>query len=145
MSDELRTELALLRGTVHAGFARMDRYFELQQEQHVELRGQVQELRADVQELRADVQELRADVQELRAQLEALARRVDAIEVRLTSLEHEVRSLRDWTTREFADVRLELRRLRQDVVGRDESLRDEVETLTQRVARLERDWPEGRA
>jgi chromosome segregation ATPase len=138
MSDELRTELALLRETVHAGFARMDRYFELQQEQHVELRGQVQELRADVQELRADVQELRA-------QVEALTRRVDAIEVRLTSLEHEVRSLRDWTTREFADVRLELRRLRQDVVGRDESLRDEVETLTQRVARLERDWSEGRA
>jgi chromosome segregation ATPase len=129
MSDALRTELGLLRETVHAGFARMDRYFELQQEQHVELRGQVQELRADVQELRA--------------QVEALTRRVDAIEVRLTSLEHEVRSLRDWTTREFADVRLELRRLRQDVVGRDESLRHEVETLSQRVARLEQEWSEG--
>lgn len=66
--DELRTEVALLRDAVHTGFARMDRYFELQQAQHIELRGEVRELRGEMQDLRADVQHL--------------TRRVDRIEER---------------------------------------------------------------
>jgi SMC interacting uncharacterized protein involved in chromosome segregation len=84
MSDDPRTELAQLRDTVHDGFTRMDRYFELQQEQHLTLR---------------------ADVQELRVEVRELTRRVDRIEVRLTSVEHEVRAFRDGSAREFSDIR----------------------------------------
>jgi polyhydroxyalkanoate synthesis regulator phasin len=120
--DDLVTELALLRDTVQTGFARIDHYFELQQAQHLELRGDVQELRAEIQQLN---------------------RRVDRIEERLTALEHEFRSFRDWAAGEFGDVRLELRRLRQDVVDRDDALRRDVDALSQRVDRLERRLAEG--
>jgi chromosome segregation ATPase len=120
------TELAALRDTVHAGFARMDRYFELQQAQFLEWRT----------ELRGEVQELRGEVQEL-------ARRVDRIEGRLAALQHQVGALRDWAAREFADVRLELRRLREQVEERDDALRRDVEALTQRVDSLERRLAEG--
>jgi chromosome segregation ATPase len=123
--DPHRAELAELRDVVHAGFARMDRYFELQQAQHVELRGEFQGLRGEFQELRGEVREL--------------TQRVDRIEVQLASLQHEVSALRDHTTRELADIRVELRQLRQEV-KRNAALRAAVDALTDRVTRLERDW-----
>jgi polyhydroxyalkanoate synthesis regulator phasin len=43
-------------------------------------------------------------------------------------------------TREFAEVRLELRRLREDVVARDVALRRDIAALAERVDRLERRW-----
>jgi hypothetical protein len=45
MDDGIRSELTALRDTMSAGFARMDRYFELQQAQHLELRAEVREIR----------------------------------------------------------------------------------------------------
>jgi chromosome segregation ATPase len=142
MNDDVRIELAALRdsmnagfaalhATMTAGFARVDRFFELQQAQHLELRG-------EVQELRADVQELRAEVRELRAMLIALTDRVDRIEIRLTAVEDEVRALRDWCAREFAEVRSELRRIRREATGRDDTLRRDVDALATRVDRLEK-------
>jgi chromosome segregation ATPase len=101
----------------HAAFARNDRYMELQQAQHLELRAALQNLRGEVQEL---------------------TRRVDRVEERLIAMQSEVGATRDWAVREFADVRLEIRRLRLDLVERDEAVRGEVDTLDQRVARLER-------
>jgi chromosome segregation ATPase len=163
MDDEIRSELtavrasmdagfAALRESMTAGFARVDHFLELQQVQHLDLRGEVQDLRGDVQELRGDVQELRGEVQELRgevrelrAMLLVLIDRVDRIEIRLATLDEtvqrldsEVRSLRDWATREFAEVRGELRRMRSEAAGRDEALRRDVDALTARVDRLER-------
>jgi chromosome segregation ATPase len=149
MTNDTGAELTALRETVHAGFARMDRYFELRQAQHLELRGEVQELRGEVQELRGEVQELRGEVQELRGLLVALSERVDRIESRLAGLEEtvqrleaDVRALHDWAAREFAGVRLELRKLRRDAAARaaegDAALRGEIDALAVRVARLER-------
>ena len=117
MSESLDIELALLREAVQAGFARADRYFELQQAQYVELR---------------------TDVNGLRAEVRASALRLDRIEERLTSVEHQVANLRDWAAREFSDLRLEVRRLREDVVARNESLQAEVDGLSARVTLLER-------
>jgi predicted nucleic acid-binding Zn-ribbon protein len=113
--DRLWTELAGLRDTMNAGFARADRYFELQQAQHVELRGEVEELR---------------DL------LLALTARVDRLEARVAGLESELRAFRDWTSRELMDIRRELRLLREAAEERDE-LRREVDALDVRVTRLE--------
>jgi predicted nucleic acid-binding Zn-ribbon protein len=113
--DRLWTELAGLRDTMNAGFARVDGYFELQQAQHVELRGEVQELR---------------DL------LLALTARVDRLEARVAGLENELRAFRDWTSRELMDIRRELRLLREAAEERNE-LRREVDALDERVTRLE--------
>jgi outer membrane murein-binding lipoprotein Lpp len=94
--EELRAELAELRTTVHAGFARMDRYFELGYAQHVELCGEVQELRGEMQELRGTVQDLRGAVQDLRGTVHELARRVDRLEDGLAAVASQVSALRDW-------------------------------------------------
>ena len=41
MDDETRTAFATMAESIAAGFARMDRYFELQQAQHIEFRTEV--------------------------------------------------------------------------------------------------------
>jgi ubiquinone biosynthesis protein UbiJ len=114
MDEETRAAFAALAGTVNAGFGRVDRYFELQQAQFVEWRD-----------------ELRGDVAGLRTRLDALTDRVDR-------LEREVALLRDFVTREIAEIRLELRELR---AWHDQSdrLRRELAALSARVDRLERE------
>jgi chromosome segregation ATPase len=101
----------------------MDRYFELMQAQHVQLRGEVQEVRTLLIGLTARV--------------DRIEERLTGVEERLTGLETEVLSLRDWATREFADVRNEIRLLRQATEERDESLRRDIDALDARVTRLE--------
>jgi predicted RNase H-like nuclease (RuvC/YqgF family) len=68
--------------------------------------------------------------------------------VRLTSLEStvqrldsELRSVRDWATREFAEIRSELRQVRE-TVEKDASLRRDVRALETRVDHLERRLPQ---
>jgi chromosome segregation ATPase len=141
MSDDIRAELAELRDVVYTGFARMDRYFELQQAQFMDWR---RELRGEVGQLRGEVGELRAEVGDLRNLLIALTNRVDLLEFRLTAVEqsvqrldNELRLFRDSVSREFAAVRGELRLLRRDVADRDAALRSDVEALAVRVTRLE--------
>jgi predicted nuclease with TOPRIM domain len=135
--EKILTEIVSLREAMTAGFARVDSYFELQQAQHVELRG-------DVNGIRGDLNELRDEVRELRAMVEVLIDRVDRIEVRLGTLEqtvqrldNEVRALRDWATREFAEVRSELRQMRHEVARGDATLRRDVDALLARMDRLE--------
>jgi predicted nuclease with TOPRIM domain len=135
--EKILTEIVSLREAMTTGFARADSYFELQQAQHVELRG-------DVNQLRGEVREIRDEVRELRAMVEALIGRVDRIEARLGTLEltvqrldSEVRALRDWATGEFAEVRSELRQLRTEAGSGDATLRRDVDALVARVDRLE--------
>ena len=109
---------------MRAGFARVDRYFELQQLQFVEWRA---ELRGEMAEFRT---ELRGEIAELRD-------RVDALTERVGRLEHEVLLLRDYVTREFAEVRAELRDLRNNALNADDDLRRDIAALTLRVDRLE--------
>lgn len=123
MESETRAAIAALGDTMNAGFARvdtaiarMDRYFELQHAQHLELRGDFAELRGEVRELRD---------------------RVDALTDRVGRLELEVAQLRDFVTREIAAIRLELRELRGRAEQTDE-LRREIAELAVRVDRLER-------
>jgi chromosome segregation ATPase len=137
---EIRIELAELRDVVHDGFARMDRYFELQQKQYLDLRA---ELRGDIQDLRGDVQALtrRVDGVENRMagmedRMSGLEDRMSGLDKRLGGLEHEVRALRDWATREITDVRLELRRLGEAVLE-GAKVRKDVAALDERVTRLE--------
>ncbi len=104
--------IAALSETMTAGFARVDRYFELQQKQLLEWRD-----------------ELRGEIREVRE-------RVDALTERMGGLEHEVASLRDYVTREITEIRLVLRELRARP-GQTEELRREISELTARVERLE--------
>lgn len=110
---EQNGRLTVLSDTMSAGFARMDRYFELQQKQYLELRDEFAELRA----------------------------RVDALSERVGRLEHEVALLRDHVTRDIAEIRLELRELRGRS-GQTDELRREIAELTVRVERLERRQPD---
>jgi chromosome segregation ATPase len=135
--EKILTEIVSLREVMTAGFARVDAHFELQQGQHLELRG-------DVNDLRGNVNDLRGDVNELRAMVGALIDRVDRIEIRMGTLEqtvqrldNEVRALRDWATREFAEVRSELRQMRHEARNGDATLRRDVDALLARVDRLE--------
>jgi len=124
MDSETRAAVTALSDTMSAGFARMDRYFELSQQQFLEWRA----------ELRGEVGELRSEVGELRV-------RVDALSERVGRLEHEVALLRDYVTREIAEIRLELRELRGRS-GHTDELRREINELAVRVERLERRQPD---
>jgi chromosome segregation ATPase len=137
--DAIRTGLAELRGTMTAGFARMDRYFELQQAQHVELRGEVRELRAVVVVLTERVGRLEERVAAIEERLGGVEGRLGGVEGRLQGLENQVRAFRDWTAAELADVRRELRLLRTAAEDREEVRRD-VAALDTRVRRLEKEW-----
>jgi polyhydroxyalkanoate synthesis regulator phasin len=130
-----RTELSLLRDDMQAGFARMDRHIEATHAAFVRIDRFFEMQQAQHLELRADVQGLRTEVQEL-------TRRVDRVEERLIAMQSEVGAMRDWAVREFADVRLEIRRLRLDLVDCDE-LGAEVDALSERVDRLERGLADG--
>jgi chromosome segregation ATPase len=129
-NDTLRSELAELRDTVHAGFARMDRYFELSQAQYLELRG-------EVRELRNLLIALTSRVDRIEARLDGLEKRLGGLEKRFGGLEEQVRQFRDWVTRELADVRHELRLLRQATEEPTEELRRDIDALDARVTRLE--------
>ena len=133
VDTETRGAIAALGETMNAGFARMgarmdagfarvddrfarvDRYFELQQAQHLALRGEFAELRVEVRELRD---------------------RVDVLTDRVGRLEHEVSQLRDYVTREVAEIRLDLRVLKERP-GQTVELRREIAELAVRVDRLE--------
>jgi hypothetical protein len=56
METETRAAITALSDTMSAGFARMDRYFELSQQQFVEWRA---ELRGEFKELRTELLERR--------------------------------------------------------------------------------------
>jgi chromosome segregation ATPase len=127
MDTETRAALADLTEMVRTGFARNDRYFELMQAQHLELRDEV---RGDIAEVRGDIAELRREMVELRATVDGLADRV-------ATLEQEFRAFRDWATRELADVRRELREVRALLETGYTELRRDVNDLSARVARLE--------
>jgi outer membrane murein-binding lipoprotein Lpp len=101
-----------LREAVTAGFARADRYFELQQVQFIEFRDEVV------------------------GRLDELTARVDRLEHEVQSLRSAFHTFRGWVTREFAEVRGELRELRR--VGAAQSA--EIQQLSARVDRLERRW-----
>jgi chromosome segregation ATPase len=147
MDDETRAAFAALNATVAglgqimiartdqlrddmiAGFARTDHFFELQQAQHVELRGDFAELRGDFAELRGDFAELRGEVRELSDRVESLTERV-------SRLENEVSQLRDYVTREISDIRIELRTLRERSDATNE-LRRDIAKLAVRVDHIE--------
>ena len=116
----LNETVTVLSVTVTAGFARADRYFELQHQQHLELRDRLDALTARV---------------------DALTDRVDALTDRIAVLEREVARLRDYVTREISEIRLELREIRARSDQSDE-LRREIAELAVRVDRLEQRQPD---
>jgi predicted RNase H-like nuclease (RuvC/YqgF family) len=132
MDSETRDAITTMGDTI---LARMDHYFELQQKQFLEWRA---ELRGDMHEMRT---ELRADIADLRERVDSLTGRVDSLAARVTGLEHEVARLRDYITREIADIKLELRELRGRS-GQTDEIRREIAELTVRVDRLERRQPD---
>jgi polyhydroxyalkanoate synthesis regulator phasin len=75
MDDETRTAFATMAESIAVGFARMDRYFELQQAQHIEFRTEVN--------ARLDALTERVD---RRRDLDQLTNRVDRVEERLDDL-----------------------------------------------------------
>lgn len=111
----LNETVTALSESVTAGFARADRYFELQHHQHLELRDRLDALTARV---------------------DALTDRVDALTDRIAILEGEVAQLRDFVTRECAEIRLDLRVLRERS-DQSAELRREIAELAARVDHLE--------
>jgi polyhydroxyalkanoate synthesis regulator phasin len=84
MDDETRTAFATMAESMAAGFARMDRYFEFQQAQHIEFRTrEVLDLRRDVRQLRDVTKESETDV---RRDLDQLTNRVERLDERLDDL-----------------------------------------------------------
>jgi exonuclease VII small subunit len=119
MDSDTRAAFAVLTETMNAGFARADRYFELQQAQFLEWRD-----------------ELRGDLTDLRVRLEALTERVARLEQQVADLEQKLALFRDFVTHEIAGIRLELRELRARDDQTDQFRRD-IATLAARVDRLE--------
>jgi|SRR5690606_24820396 len=105
----LRDTVTALDERMTVGFAQVDRFFELQQLQHVEVC----------------------------ERLDLLTERVDALTERVVRLENQVTLLRDHFTREIAEIRVELRALHARSDQTDE-LRRQITELTVRVDRLER-------
>lgn len=105
----LRDTVTALDERMTVGFAQVDRFFELQQLQHVEVC----------------------------ERLDLLTERVDALTERVVRLENQVTLLRDHFTREIAEIRVELRALHAHSDQTDE-LRRQITELTVRVDRLER-------
>ena len=112
----LRDTVTALDERMTVGFAQVDRFFELQQLQHVEVCE-------------------RLDL--LTERVDALTERVDALTERVVRLENQVTLLRDHFTREIAEIRVELRALHAHSDQTDE-LRRQITELTVRVDRLER-------
>ena len=141
MDAETRAALADLTEIVRTGFARNDRYFELMQAQHLELRDEVGELRSDVRGdidgLRGEISGLRGEIGGLRREMVELRATVDGLADRVATLEQEFRAFRDWATRELADIRRELREVRTLLETGYTELRRDVDDLSARVARLE--------
>jgi predicted RNase H-like nuclease (RuvC/YqgF family) len=131
MDTETRAAITALGesmgAAMNAGFARIERYIELQRGEFLESRD---EMRGEFEGLRGGLAVLRNEVSELRDRVEALTERV-------SRLEQEVAQLRDFVTREIAEIRLELRALRARSDQTDE-LRRDIAQLTMRVDRLER-------
>jgi hypothetical protein len=111
MDSEQRAAFAALDKTMAAGFARMDRCFEIQRKG------------------------MRAWSDELRFERE-LRRRTGELSNRVVRLEQEVEPPREYVSREISEIRLELFELRWDAWPID-YLRRELAALTERVKRLE--------
>lgn len=116
-----------------AGFARMERYFELAQAQHVAFRA-----------------EMIGRFEAVETRLDNVENRLAQVEDAVTSLGEDLRAYRDWTASELADIRRDLNALRP-VLYRQEAveqgvavLREELRRLEERTTRLEQ-WREGGA
>lgn len=134
MDDETRTAIAELSETVAAGFARMDRYFELQQGQFLEFRAEVK-ARLDVLTERVD--RIEAEIAVLRQEVGSLRQEVYLLRQEVDSLRHEFRSFRDWATGEISDLRRELPAMRQSAHESQAAVRRDLDQLGHRVDRLE--------
>jgi predicted nucleic acid-binding Zn-ribbon protein len=91
MDDEMR-----------AAFARMERWFELGQQQHLEFRAEMERRFSGVDDRFTGVEDRFTG---LEGRFTGLEGRFTGLEDRLTRLEHEVRALRDWVTGAIADLR----------------------------------------
>lgn len=128
MDDETRIAIASIAESVSTGFARMDRYFELQQAQYVAFRS----------EIRGELTEVRGELADLRSRLEVLNERVDRVETQVGGLRHEVRALQDWATRELADLRREIRTFESTTRSVHADVRRDLDQLRGRFDRLEK-------
>ena len=124
VDTETRAAIAALGESTNAGFARIERYIELQRAEFLEWRVEV----------RGEFAQLHGGFAQLRG-------RVDALTERVARLEQEVMLLRDYVTREISEIRLELRELRARSDQTDE-LRREIAELTVRVDHLEQRQPD---
>jgi hypothetical protein len=111
MDSELRTALAALDETMTSGFARMDRYFQIQ---HKWMQAWLDELRHETE----------------------LRRRTGALSERVERVEQEVDPTRGYITREIAEIRLELFELRYEAWQID-YLSRKLAALAERVDRLD--------
>jgi uncharacterized coiled-coil DUF342 family protein len=136
MEDDIRAALARLSSDMHAGFTRVDQYFELMQLQYVEWRA---ELSGQIADLSSRIDRLTARVDELTARVDELTARVDELEIQVRQLRAELTSLRDWATLQVVDLRTGARADRQSADSRVEELEREADLLETRVTRLEQD------
>jgi chromosome segregation ATPase len=132
---------AELIARMDAGFARMERYFELSQAQYVELRTslhlRMDDLSQRFDELSQRVDELSQRVDELSQRVDHLTHRVATLELEVGTLRSELRSLRDWAASEVGELRTDAKDRRRWVDAKLHELRQDVDRLDARVSRLE--------
>ena len=102
-----------LRAEMRAGFARMDRYFELGQAQHLQLASEVRDGFAAVDHRFDGVESRFAAVDQrferVEGRLDHVEGRLDRLESRMESIESELRSFRDWVDVQLAELRTWIR------------------------------------
>jgi predicted nuclease with TOPRIM domain len=94
-----------------AAFARIDRYFELNQAQYNDLRHDVADLRQDVADLRQTVGGLPQAVAGLHVKVDDLRQEVGGLRREIDALREEFHRFRDWVAAQLAEIRVALRQL----------------------------------
>jgi hypothetical protein len=126
MDSQIPPEARGFRATMSAGFARMERHFELWTAWHEET----------MAALGGEAPAIERRLKSIRARFAVVEARLHAAEIGVAPPRADARRYRRWTEREFAAAGRELRALQQDPRGTS-AVQPELDQITAHVANLE--------